>query len=150
MRFVVAVLSTAGLASIALVLLILGRLTSKFQAVTRKQSYYYLFYFMAGAVVLIGVVYLYRIAVLVPDQLSVVNDTRELFREQVGIADSPHKLRSWFHLIFYYLPLAATMTVSVLLAWRNWGWLLVGLKSGSKSARNRSRPIRDRPRPNGR
>jgi hypothetical protein len=123
LRFVVAVLSTAGLASVALVLLILGRLTAKFEAVSRKQSYYYVFYFLAAIVVFLGGVYLYRIAALA-DQLSMVNDTRELFREQIGLADSPHRLRPWFHLVFYSFPLAVTMTASLLLAWRNWGWLV--------------------------
>jgi len=124
LRFVIAVLSTAGLGSIALVLVILGRLTAKFEAVTRKQSYYFLFYVLAVVTVLLGVVYLYRVAALVPEQLSLVNDTRELFRKQTGIAASPDQLRLWFHLVFYYLPLAITMTISLLLAWRNWGWIL--------------------------
>jgi hypothetical protein len=124
LKFVVAVLSTAGLASIALVLVILGRLTAKFEAVTRKQSYYYLFYVLAGLMVLLGIVYLYRIAALVPKQLSLVNKARELIRDKTGIAASPHKLRLWFHLLFYYMPLAVIMTVSLILAWRNWGWIL--------------------------
>jgi hypothetical protein len=131
---VVAVLSTAGLASVALVLLILGRLTAKFEAVSRKQSYYYVFYFAAAVVVLLGGVYLYRIAALA-DQMSLVTDTRELLREQIGLTDSPHKLRTWFHLGFYYLPLAITMTVSLLLAWRSWGWLLRAHSSGPRARR---------------
>jgi hypothetical protein len=143
---VVAVLSTAGLASVALMLFILGRLTAKFQAVTRKQSYYYLFYSLAGAIVAIGGIYLYRIAALVPDQLSMVNDTRELFREQIGIAGSPTQLRAWFHLIFYYLPLAVTLTVSLLLAWRNWGWLLRAGSSAPRTRRAIPRKQRTRPR----
>lgn len=148
MRFVVAVLSTAGLASVALVLLILGRLTAKFQAVTRKQSYYYLFYFLAAVIVSLGGIYLYRIAALA-DQLSLIYDTREMFREQTGIAGSPVQLRSWFHLVFYYLPLAITMTISLLLAWRNWGWLLrprgSSLRAGKSDPRtHRSESRQDR------
>ena len=123
MRFVIAVLSTAGLASVTLVLLILARLTEKWQAVTRQRSYYYLFYALAAAIVLLGGVHLYRIAALVPDELTLVQDTRDQFRQQTGIASSPPQLRSWFYLVFYHVPLAIIMTMSLLLAWRNWGWL---------------------------
>jgi hypothetical protein len=131
---VVAVLSTAGLASVALVLLILARLTEKWEAVTRNKSYYYLFYFLAAAIVLLGGVHLYRIAALVPDELALVHNTRDLFREQTGLASSSLQVRSWLYLVFYYLPLAITMTVSLLLVWRNWGWLL---RSRSASQRQR-------------
>jgi hypothetical protein len=132
---VIAVLSTAGLASVALVLLILGRLTEKWEAVTRRKSYYRLFYVLAGVIVLLGGVHLYRIAVLVPDQFSLVHDTRTLFREQTGISSSPPELRAWFYLVFYYLPLALTMTVSLLLTWRNWGWLIFSRRANPRQDR---------------
>jgi len=135
LRFVIAVLSTAGLASVALVLLILARLTEKWEAVTRQKSYYRLFYVLAGVIVLLAGVHLYRIAVLVPDQFSLVHDTRTLFREQTGVSSSPPELRAWFYLVFYYLPLALTMTISLLLTWRNWGWLIFS---------RRANPRRDR------
>jgi hypothetical protein len=135
LRFVIAVLSTAGLASVALVLLILARLTEKWEAVTRKKSYYRLFYVLAGVIVLLGGVHLYRIAVLVPDQFSLVHDTRTLFREQTGISSSPPELRAWFYLVFYYLPLALTMTVSLLLTWRNWGWLIFSRRAKPRQDR---------------
>lgn len=146
MRFVVAVLSTAGLASVALVLFILARLTEKWQAVTRKRSYYYLFYALAGIIVLLGGIHLYHIAALVPEQVPLVQDTRDLIREQTGIAASPAQLRAWFYLLFYYLPLAVTMTISLLLAWRNWGWLLRPNKFGLRTRAADSRPRRARAR----
>jgi hypothetical protein len=124
LRFVLAVLSTAGLASVALVLLILARFTEKWEAVTRKRSYYRLFYVLAGVIVLLGGVHLWRIAALIPDDLTLIRDAQDLLREQTGVASSPIQLRSWLYLFFYYLPLAATMTLSLFLAWRNWGWLL--------------------------
>jgi hypothetical protein len=130
------VLSTAGLASVALVMLILGRLTEKWEAVTRQKSYYRLFYVLAGILVLLGGVHLYRIAALVPDKFTLVHDTRTLVREQTGISSSPPQLRAWFYLVFYYLPLALTMTAGFLLAWRNWGWLI---RPGRASPR-RNRP----------
>lgn len=135
MRFVIAVLSTAGLASVALVLLILARLTEKWEAVTRKKSYYRLFYVLAGVIVLLGGVHLYRIAALVPDKLVFVTDTRDLFREQTGIATSPPQLRAWFYLVLYYLPLAITMTLSLVLVWRNWGWLVRGSRTDPQQDR---------------
>ena len=135
MRFVVSILSTAGLASVALVLLFLARLTEKWEAVTRKKSYYRLFYVLAGVIVLLGGVHLYRIAALIPDDLTLIHDARDLFREQTGIASSPRQLRSWFYLLFYYLPLAITMTLSVLLVWRNWGWLVRHKKAGPQQDR---------------
>ena len=135
MRFVIAILSTAGLASVALVLLILARLTEKWEAVTRKKSYFRLFYILAGVIVLLGGVHLYRIAALLPDDLSLIHDARDLFREQTGIAASPLHLRPWFYLILYYLPLATTMTLSLLLVWRNWGWLVSQRKPGPRRHR---------------
>jgi hypothetical protein len=132
---VIAVLSTAGLASVALVLLILARLTEKWEAVTRKKSYYRLFYVLAGVIVLLGGVHLYRIAVLVPDQFSLVHDSRSFLQEQTGISSSPPELRAWLYLVSYYLPLAITMTISLLLTWRNWGWLVFSRRA--KSRRNR-------------
>lgn len=146
MRFVVAVLSTAGLASVALILVILARLTEKWQAVTRRRSYYYLFYALAGVVVLLGGIHLYHIAALVPEQVPLVQDTRDLIREQTGIAASLPQRRAWFYLLFYYVPLAITMTVSLVLAWRNWGWLLrpnkFGLRTHSAGSRPRRTPAR--------
>jgi hypothetical protein len=121
---------------VALVLLILARLTEKWEAVTRIKSYYRLFYVLAGVIALLTGVYLYRIAALVPDQLSLVTDTRDLLREKTGIAASPPEVRAWFYLLFYYLPLAITMTASLLLVWRNWGWLVRPRKTDSR--RNRT------------
>jgi hypothetical protein len=90
---------------------------------------------LAGVIVLLGGVHLYRVAALVPDQLTLVHDTRKLFRQQTGIASSPHQLRSWFYLVLYYLPLAITMTISLLLTWRNWGWLLRHRRAGPRRDR---------------
>jgi hypothetical protein len=142
LSFVIAVLSTGGLASVALVLFILARLTEKWQAVTRKRSHYYVFYALSGVIVLLGGVHLYHIAALVSDQLPLVQGTRDLFREQTGIATSPPQLRSWLYLMFYYLPLAITMTISLLLAWRNWGWILHPDKFGLRAQRKRPRQDR--------
>lgn len=143
MRFVVAVLSTAGLASVALALIIFARLTEKWQAVTRRRSYYYFFYVLSGVIVLLGGIHLYRIAALVPEQFSLVQDTRNLFREQTGIATSPPQLREWLYLILYDVPLAVAMTISVVLVWKNWGWILQSGKAGQrmlKAGRRARRP----------
>jgi len=137
-RFVIAVLSTAGLASIALLLLILARLTEKWQAVTRRRSYYYVFYLLAAAIVLLGGIHLYHVAALVPVEL--LGDTSG---QQLGIADGPPRLRAEYDLVFYYLPLSITMTVSVLLAWRNWSWIL------RRKYNRRPGPRRQRPGQNG-
>jgi hypothetical protein len=136
---VIAVLSTAALASIALVLLILARLTEKWQAVTRRRSYYYVFYPLAAAMVLFGGVHLYHVAALVPGDLPL--DPSE---QQLGVAASPPQLRAGYDLVFYYLPLALTMTISVLLAWRNWGWILRRKYDQTPATRSRRLATRGR------
>ena len=53
MRLLAAMLGTAALASVSLMLAILARLTRRWQAVTRIQSYYRWFY-VSGALVAIA------------------------------------------------------------------------------------------------
>jgi hypothetical protein len=110
-------IGTAGLASIALMLVILARLTKRWEAVTRARSHYRLFYFACGLVALAALARLVRIGYLPlttldPDSSHPAN--LHLFLES----------GSWFYFVFYHLPLALAMTLSLILAWKNWGWLL--------------------------
>ena len=125
MRFVVAVLSTARLASVALVLLILARLTAKFEAVTRKTVLLLLVLLYGGSHGLA------RRRLSLPHRGPGARSTRPWSTTLVSCSESKSGSRaarincaSWFHLVFYYLPLAIITTISLLLAWRNWGWIL--------------------------
>jgi hypothetical protein len=108
MTLVAAVIGTAGLAALLIVLIIMGRLTQRWELVTRSQSGYQLFYVSA---VLIGVASLTR-----------------LVRAGYLVSESGPSLlfsaQSWLYLCLYHLPLSLAMTISVIVTWRNWGWLL--------------------------
>ena len=108
MNLLTAVVGTAGLASIAFMFFILARLTHKWELVTRTRSHFRLFYVSAILVIAASLTRLVRAGSL------------------NGAAD-PVPLgqpRSWFYLCFYHVPLALSVTISLLVAWRNWGWLL--------------------------
>ena len=134
MRLLAAVMGTAGLASIALVLLILARLTQRWESATRSRSGFRLFYLAASLIALACLVRLARIGYLLPRAIeellatsglsalgSVVSDTS---RSVFLLTHSLFEPQSWFYLVFYHLPLAIALTGSLILTWRNWGWLL--------------------------
>jgi hypothetical protein len=103
-------LGTAGLASVALMLAILARLTRRWQAVTRTRSYYRWFYVAGVLVALAALARLVRIGYL------------PVIAQEQGLSPLQEP-SSWFYLAFYHLPLVIAATISLLLAWRNWGWL---------------------------
>ena len=108
MTFLAAVLGTAGPGAVALMFVILARLTQKWEAVTRTRSYYRLFYASAILVIAASLTRLVRAGSL--------NSTLE-----------PEFLlhpRSWFYLCFYHVPMVLGITIGLIVAWRNWGWLL--------------------------
>jgi hypothetical protein len=113
-RLLLAVIGTAGLGAVFSVLVILARLTQKWEAVTRSRSLYRLFYVASGLVALAALVRLVRIGYL---EASASVDASPLL---AAIVD-PH---SWFYLYLYHIPLAVGMTISIWLIWKNWGWLL--------------------------
>ena len=103
-----AVLGTAGLASVALVLTIMARLTQRWELVTRARSYYEWFYVSAGLVSLAAFMRLIR-AVHLATQLN---------------PSSPANPWSWLYVLLYHIPLIVGATISLVVAGRNWGWLL--------------------------
>jgi hypothetical protein len=103
-----AILGTAGLASVALVLTIMARLTQRWELVTRVKSYYEWFYISGGLILLAAFVRLIRAV-----QLASQSET-----------GSPGRPWSWLYVLFYHVPLIAGATISVVVAGRNWGWLL--------------------------
>ena len=108
MTLLVAIVGTAGLGAIILVLVIVARLTQRWELVTNKESYYPLFYVSAG---LVGVASLARL----------IRATHlEASAETAVLADP----RSWVYILAYHIPLTAAMAISLLVTWRNWGWLL--------------------------
>lgn len=110
-------IGTAGLASVALMLIILARLTKRWEAVTRARSRYRLFYAAGVLVALASLSRLVRIGYL---PLTVLKQDTIYQANIHPFLDSG----SWFYLVFYHLPLVLAMTLSLILAWKNWGWLL--------------------------
>jgi hypothetical protein len=107
MTLAAAVLGTAGLGALVVVLVIMGRLTQRWELVTRSRSGYRLFYVSAA--------------------LTVVASLARLVRAGYGISEAGPPLlssaQSWLYLCLYHLPMCAAMTISLVVTWRNWGWL---------------------------
>ena len=108
MTLLFAVLGTAGLASVALVLTIMARLTQRWELVTRSKSYYQRFYVSAGLISLAAFSRLIRAVNLA---------------SHAGSSSSTNPW-SWLYVLLYHIPLIAAATISVVVAGRNWGWLL--------------------------
>jgi hypothetical protein len=108
MKLLFAVMGTAGLGSLIMVFVILARLTQRWELVTRSKSYYRLFYAAAALTALASLTRLVRIGYMTADA-------------EVPILNEP---RSWFYVCFYHLPLIVGVTMSLVVTWRNWGWLL--------------------------
>ena len=110
MRLLFAILGTVGLISLASVLLILARLTQKWEVVTKINSHYRLFYVATALVGWASIVRLLRIS-------------------YIQVAAGPGFLldpNSRFYLLLYHLPLALSLTISLGVVWKSWGWLLGG------------------------
>jgi hypothetical protein len=108
MTLLIALVGTAGLGATILVLVIMARLTHRWELVTRSKSFYQLFYVAAA---LLGVASLSRLLYTI----YVVS-----YAGSAILADP----RSWFYICLYHAPLAVAMTLSLGVTWRNWGWLL--------------------------
>jgi hypothetical protein len=108
MTLLFAVLGTAGLSAVALVLAIMARLTQRWELVTGSRSYYNWFYVSAGLLSLAAFSRLVRAVNLASDA-------------------GPSALTnpwSWLYVLLYHIPLLAGATISIYVVWRNWGWLL--------------------------
>lgn len=108
MNVVVAVLGTAGLVALILILGIMGRLTQRWEQVTRSKSHYHLFYAAATLLVIASLMRLVRVGYM----FSTAGPS--------ALSDP----KSWVYLFLYHLPLAAGLTLSLIVTYRNWGWLL--------------------------
>lgn len=109
MSLIVAVIGTVGMGAVVLVLVILARLTQKWELVTRSRSHYRLFY---AASLLVGLASMARMV-----RIGYVNPAPGA----PAFLLDPH---SWFYLCFYHIPLAVGSTISLIVTWRNWGWLV--------------------------
>lgn len=114
MKVLIAVLGTIGLGAIILVVLILARLTQRWELVTRSKSAYRFFYVAAALVAVAALTRLIRISYLAPASDVGTGSTISVLYEP----------QSWFYLCFYHLPLTIGLAISLALVWHNWGWLL--------------------------
>jgi cobalamin synthase len=110
------VIGTVGLGAVILMLVILARLTQRWELVTRSRSHYRWFYVAAALVAVSSFVRLVRISNVHSALGPGVSPMPSLFQDP----------QSWFYLCFYHLPLAVAVTISLVLTWRNWGWLVRG------------------------
>jgi hypothetical protein len=108
MNLLIAVIGTAGLGSVVWLSLILARLTRKWEVVTKSRSLYRLLDVGAALIALASLTRLVRIGYLY---------------SSTG-PSALHEPESWFYLCFYYIPLIVGAGTSLVVTWRNWGWLL--------------------------
>ena len=108
MTLLVAVVGTVGLGAVIFILVIMARLTQRWEEVTRSRSHYRLFYVSAVLVGTASLVRLIRAGYLISDTGPVV------FSEP----------QSWFYVLLYHAPLTIGMSISLAVTWRNWEWLL--------------------------
>ena len=103
-----ALLGTTGLGAATLVVVIIARLTRRWEQVTGRRSGYRWFYVAAGLLCLVVLVRLLRVVHL----------------EAAAQAGMLYEPWSWLYLCLYHLPLIAGATIALVVACRNWGWLL--------------------------
>ena len=97
------------LATLAIVLLvyILAKLSARFGTVIKMQPIYRYYYLAAG---LMTISFLIQILVSVPHLIPGVN--------LAWLASS------WLLLLVYHLPLVIGVTISLIITWRYWSWLV--------------------------
>jgi hypothetical protein len=103
-----ALLGTTGLGAATLVVVIIARLTRRWEQVTGTRSGYRWFYVAAGLLCLAALLRLVRVVHLD------AHAEPEMLREPW----------SWLYLCLYHAPLIAGTAIALIVAWRNWGWLL--------------------------
>jgi len=101
------VLSPLGTFSLIVLFFILARLSEKLGAVTKMAPHYRWFWVGLGFLVIALIAQFLRIGVLFAKQDS------NLW------LDTPE-----FYLITYHLPMAIGITISLVVTWRYWSWLL--------------------------
>ncbi len=100
-------LSPLGTISLIFLFFILARLSEKLGAVTKMAPYYRWFWLGLGLMVIALIAQLLRIGVLLAKQASYL------------WLDTPA-----FYLFSYHLPMAIGITISLIVTWRYWSWLL--------------------------
>lgn len=93
--------ASVGLFSIAIALVILGLLSKRLGQVTRAPRYYRGFYFSAALIV-----------------ASIAYRIINMIQAHIPVPDEPNA-------VLYYIGLPAfALTLSLIIAWRYWSWLL--------------------------
>jgi glycerol uptake facilitator-like aquaporin len=117
-RLLIAVIGTASLGAVVSVLVMLARLTQKWEVVTKAKSYHRFYYLGAALVVLAALVRLLRIGYWSQDPAIAP------LRLSGSLLAALYRPQSWIYVWLYYVPLAVGSTIGVWLTWRNWGWIL--------------------------
>lgn len=106
--FLWALLGTAGLAGVLYAMMILMELSKRLGQVTRARPYYRLFHVASALTALaIGSRIFWALGAIAP-----------------GFGPAwLHQSRS-FYTLTYHIPLAMGVTISLVVTWRYWGWLV--------------------------
>ena len=107
MRILSAVASSLGLVGLIYTIIIMARLSQRLGAVTKMRPLYRGLYLAAAFILVPLIVHFLRLSTLgtPPEEMSVLR-------------------QDWCILLFYSLPMAIGMTVSLVITWRYWSWLL--------------------------
>lgn len=107
MIFFTTSLAPVGLLAIAYLNFLFGDLSKRLGSVTKMADYRRWFVVASGFITLAAV-------------SQVARGTAALAPERAP----PALLESWFALICFYIPLAAGVTIALVLMWYYWGWIL--------------------------
>lgn len=107
MNVILGLAGSLALLSIIYALFILAALSQRIGQVRKMPPLYRGFYFGAAALIIAFFGRLLRVSALLasPEKLTFLND-------------------DLFYLLIYYLPLTVGLTVSLVITWRYWSWLL--------------------------
>ena len=107
MNVVMGVFGSLGLLAVIYTLFILAALSQRMGQVRKMPPLYRGFYLGAACLTVALIVRFLRVSVLLAASEGIVflND-------------------DWFYMLAYHMPLALGLTVSLVVAWRYWGWLL--------------------------
>lgn len=108
MRTILGLASAAGIGSLAYALVVLGQLSRHLGEVVKMRPYYRIFYVAAGLAAWAALVQVVSVAL------------------QAEAADGAARLltQDGLQLAAFHIPLTAAMLLSIVTAWRYWGWLL--------------------------
>jgi hypothetical protein len=103
-----AIVGSLGVLSLIFALIILGQFGRKLGAVTKMRAYYQAYYGAIALLVLALVIRFLRASIFWAPASDI----------------APALSSPWLYLLLYHLPLAAGLTIGLVVTWLYWSWLL--------------------------